>query len=84
MDEQKKDVLAELENELPPIVFRNWKEWKKYLPLSPRYIANLDSLGTGPDEKVMVGGITGYPRGSMMRFLRDRAKPVQRKGANNG
>lgn len=77
------DLFAALERELPPIVFRNWENWKKYLPISPRYMANLDSLGQGPDEKVMVGGITGYTRESIIRFLQDRAKPVQRKGKHN-
>lgn len=83
-EERVQNVFAGLEQELPPIVFRNWKDWKKYLPVSPRYVANLDSLGTGPDEKVMIGGVTGYPRESIIRFLKDRAKPVQRTGVRNG
>ncbi len=65
-----KDLFAELEKELPPIVFRNWKDWKKYIPYSPRTLANMDSLGTGPDERVKVGRVVGYPRESMMRFLK--------------
>jgi len=73
------DVFTELERELPPIIFRNWKDWGKYIPISPRYMANLDSKGVGPDERVFIGGVSGYPRQSLIRFLKDRAKPVQRK-----
>jgi len=69
-----KAVFAELEKELPPIVFRNWTDWKKYIPFSPRTLANMDSLGTGPDERVLVGRVIGYPRESLIRFLRTKTR----------
>jgi len=78
-----KELFADLGKNLPTIVFRNWKDWRKYIPYSPRYVANLDSLGTGPDEKVMVGGIAGYPKESLIRFLEDRATLIQRRGASH-
>jgi hypothetical protein len=69
-----KDVetfLTEIEKELPPIVFRNWKRWRDVLPMSPRTLANQDSLGTGPKERVYMGRAVGYPRASFMQYLRD-------------
>jgi len=83
-EERIEVVLADLEKELPPVVYRNWEDWRRYIPYSPRYVANLDSLGTGPDERLMVGGVTGYPRESMMRFLKDRVKLIQGRNVIQG
>jgi hypothetical protein len=78
--EQKREILnkrlATLENELPPIVFRNWKGWRHVLPIAPRTVANEDSLGTGPREKIMIGRVVGYPRTALIEWLRQRSKVI--------
>ena len=70
-------ILAELEKELPPIVFRNWPKWRDYLPVAPRTVANEDSLGTGPKEKIMVGRVCGYPRTAFIAWLRERSITIR-------
>ena len=76
-EEKKRDteaLLAEIENELPPIVFRNWPRWRDVLPMSPRSVANDDCLGKGPGERVYVGRNAGYTRASFMAYLRAKGR----------
>ena len=65
--------LAEIEKELPPVIFRSWKRWKDVLPMSPRSVANDDCLGIGPSEKFYLGRAAGYTRHSMMEYLRGKS-----------
>lgn len=77
MQENKKSVdFTELEKVLPPIVFRNWSGWRHVLPIAPRTVANEDSLGTGPREKIMIGRVVGYPRTALIEWLRQRSKVI--------
>lgn len=76
MNKPKSVDLTELERALPPIVFRNWQRWRDVLPIAPRTVANEDSLGTGPREKIMVGRVVGYPRAALIEWLRARAKVI--------
>jgi hypothetical protein len=50
-----------LDNVLPPIVFRNHPKFKEWTGYSNRTVANKDCLGTGPDQRLVVGRVTGYP-----------------------
>lgn len=78
--EEKQQILnqrlASLEEVLPPIVFRNWAAWRDVLPIAPRTVANEDSLGRGPKEKIMVGRVVGYPRSALIEWLRERSKVI--------
>lgn len=78
MDEEAKEkreqVLAAIAAELPPIVFRNWHKWRDVLPMAPRTVANDDSIGEGPTEKVYMGRNAGYPRGAFLEYLRKRIR----------
>ena len=77
MPEDKKDietVLAEIEKVLPPVVFRNWYKWKDVFPMSPRSVANDDVLKIGPKEKIYMGRNAGYPRASLMAYLRAKSR----------
>lgn len=72
---QKIDLLlADIEKVLPPIVFRNWPDWRDVLPMSPRSVANDDSLGVGPVERIYVGRNAGYPRAALIGYLRKKAR----------
>jgi len=79
MDEEKKNIetyLADIEKVLPPIVFRNWPRWRDILPMSPRSVANDDSLGVGPKEKIFMGRNAGYTRSSFIQYLRAKSRVV--------
>ena len=41
--------------------------------IKPKYLANQDSLGTGPTEKVEVCGRVAYPVDSLVDWLRKRS-----------
>jgi len=77
-DEEKKQLIEEalgaIAEQLPPVVFRNWKKWSNVIPISQRTLANLDSLGTGIDERIILGNVTGYPKNAMLDFLRKRMR----------
>lgn len=64
---------SELEKALPPIVFRNWRGWRDVMPMAPRSLANMDSAGQGPKERVLCGRVTGYPRRALIEWLRERS-----------
>lgn len=82
MEQEKQKVdFTELEKVLPPIVFRNWYRWRDVLPVAPGTVANDDSLGRGPKEKIMCGRVCGYPRTAMIDYL--QAKSCVVKGGQN-
>jgi hypothetical protein len=68
-----------LEPVLPPIVFRNYPKFKEQTGYSPRTVANEDCRGTGPDQRLIVGHVTGYPRDSLIRWLEARTNRPQPK-----
>ncbi len=72
-DETLEAALAAIEDQLPPVVFRNWPRWRDIIPVAPRSVANDCSRGMGPVEKVYLGGHCGYPRASFMEYLRRKA-----------
>jgi hypothetical protein len=72
----KKDFLQELVDVLPPIVFRNHPRFRELIGMSPRSIANMDCLGQGPNERILVGRVCGYPRAAFIEWLRDRSKII--------
>ncbi len=64
--------LSDLEKELPPILYRSHPRFRELIGLSPRTMANVDSAGTGPKERIRSGRLVGYPREAMIEFLRNR------------
>ena len=75
--EVKKDIeafLADIEKVLPPVLFRNWPQWKDVLPMSPRSVANDDCLGVGPAVRIYMGRNAGYPRAAFMDYLRKKSR----------
>ena len=78
---KREQVLATIAAELPPVVFRNWHKWRDVLPMAPRTVANDDSIGEGPKEKVFVGRNAGYPRTAFIEYLRKRIHFTE--GKNN-
>jgi len=70
------EALQAIAEQLPPVVFRNWKKWGDVIPISPRTLANLDSLKQGIEARIILGNVTGYPKNAMLAFLRKRMKTV--------
>jgi len=68
------DYLSDIEKVLPPVVFRNWKNWKHVLPMSPGTVANDDCVGLGPKEKIYMGRVAGYPRKAFVDYLRTKSR----------
>jgi hypothetical protein len=80
MKEPKKISLRELlDPVLPPILFRNHPKFREWTGYSPRTLANRDSEGMGPDQRVTVGRICGYPKESLLRWLEDRVVPEKKR-----
>ena len=42
--------------------------------IKPKFLANQDSLGTGPAEKIEVCGRVAYPAEALAEWLRSRSK----------
>ncbi|MDQ5988651.1 MAG: hypothetical protein CSYNP_04412 [Syntrophus sp. SKADARSKE-3] len=63
-----------LESEMPPIIFRNHPKFKELTGYSPRTLANEDSRGTGPSQRVVIGKNTGYPREPFLDWLESRSR----------
>lgn len=76
---RREQILAAIEAELPPVVFRNWHKWKDILPMAPRTVANEDSLGVGPKEFVYIGRVKGYLKASFLDYLRQRMRFTEKK-----
>jgi len=70
-----------LEPILPPILFRNHPQFKAWTGFSPRTLANEDSQGTGPDERIFSGRVCGYPKDAILRWLEKRSRSVDGKEA---
>jgi len=66
------NIAAQLEKECPPILSRRMASKMSGGTISPRTLANLDSQGSGPAERVKIGRRSGYTRTSFITFLLDR------------
>jgi hypothetical protein len=68
------EYMEDLKEELPAILFRNNPRFKEITGVSPRTMANLDSLGLGPRRRVRNGRLIGYPKLDLLVWLDDRLK----------
>ncbi len=71
-------ILTELEKSLPPIFAR--KEVSKLTGglVAPHTLANADSLGKGPNGRLLIGRHTAYNRNDFIAWLRTRIKPAMK------
>jgi len=46
--------------------------------VNPKYIANLDSQGKGPEDRIRVGRKIAYPVASFIAWLEERSEIVRR------
>ena len=81
MGNEKISIRDLLEPILPPVVFRNNPNFKPWTGYSSRTVANEDSRGTGPDQRIVVGKVTGYPKESLLAWLESKVKlNIESKG----
>jgi hypothetical protein len=50
--------------------------------IAPGTLANLDSQGVGPKERISIGRNSGYTVKSLIEFLRERATIIEAKRGN--
>jgi len=74
-------TLSTLEAQLPPLIPRH--RIGQFLGglYSPGYMANLDSKGHGPKDRVVIGKKCCYTRESLIEWLRERAQSAGSGGA---
>lgn len=44
--------------------------------VTAKYLANLDCIGKGPEDRIRIGRKIAYPVASFIRWLEERAQPV--------
>lgn len=74
-------TLSTLEAQLPPLIPRH--RIGQFLGglYSPGYLANLDSKGLGPKDRVLIGKKCCYTRESLIDWLRARTTGVGSEAA---
>lgn len=72
--QEKTRIRELLENILPPILFRNNPKFKEWTGRSSRTVANADSKGQGPTERLLVGHVVGYPKDAIIKWLEKKVK----------
>ncbi len=72
-----KDIFDELVEKWPSTIVAR-REFGTFSggAIAPKQLANLDSLGEGPEERIMVGKHVCYPVTAAVAFLRSRSKKL--------
>lgn len=74
MTEQQKPDLSALLKELPPFVARTFPRFRELTGYSSRTLANMDSLGQGPEKRILLGNVVAYERESLIKWLESRSR----------
>jgi len=81
--ERRHPDLSALLAVLPPFLFRNHPKFREWTGLSARSVANLDCLGEGPPERVIVGRVVGYPSRPFITWLEQRSWVLDKGGGHD-
>lgn len=74
----KKNLFKEFVSRWPsPIVARDQIHQFTGGLYKPKHLANLDSKGQGPDERIRIGRKIAYTVESLVRWLENRAEVVE-------
>jgi len=68
-------ILSELAEKLPPIISRDHVEIHLGGIISPKSLANLDSLGKGP-KRMRIGRKVAYLTPDLLNWLENRTKKL--------
>ncbi|CAM2057951.1 conserved hypothetical protein [Desulfovibrionales bacterium] len=74
-------ILNQLEQMMPPLVARSHPKFKEWTGVGGRRMANLDCLGLGPQERMLLGREVVYPRGALLIWISGRLKGVKNHAA---
>lgn len=72
-----KDFFDSLEQELPPLVLRSQIYSITGGLVANKTLANADSLGTGPSQRVLCGSRIAYPKKALIEWLHGKIKDVK-------
>jgi len=65
----------EILDSIPPVLWRTDPLFKTLTGISRRSIANMDSLGKGPAERIVMGkSRVGYPKAALVEWLSKRLR----------
>jgi hypothetical protein len=73
-------ILKQLEHVMPPLIARTHPQFKTWTGVGGRRMANLDSLGQGPKERMLLGREIVYPREALLAWIAGRLKEAGRQG----
>ena len=60
--------LMEMEKEMPLLISRNHPKFREWTGVGGRRMANLDCVGQGPRERVLLGREIAYPRQALLNL----------------
>ena len=65
----------EILDSIPPVLWRTDPLFKTLTGISRRSMANMDSLGQGPSERIVMGkSRVGYPKAALVEWLSKRMR----------
>ncbi|MGE4297917.1 MAG: hypothetical protein AB7E47_07800 [Desulfovibrionaceae bacterium] len=73
----KENFISEIRLALPPVFARDAVGRLTGGLISPRTLANLDSLGKGPRQRVRVGRKVAYSREAFISWLESRMEIIE-------
>ena len=75
LDASVQKILAELRADMEePAILRSHPKMKAWTGVGSRRLANLDSEGKGPRERVLIGKQVAYPRDALLEWIASRLK----------
>lgn len=78
------ELPQEILDALPPVLWRTDPLFKTLTGVSRRSIANMDCLGEGPAERIVMGkSRVGYPKAALVEWLSKRLRVETRSGGAN-
>ncbi|KAF0234310.1 MAG: hypothetical protein FD177_866 [Desulfovibrionaceae bacterium] len=80
LDAEVLQVIDEWCAQLPPVISRKKLDWFLGGIVSRKHIANLDSAGEGPADRILVGRETVYPTRSVLIWLAETRGLKRLKG----
>jgi hypothetical protein len=67
-------ILEGVAGQMQPMVLRTDPNFKRWTGVGGRRMANLDCLGLGPKEKVLLGRQVAYPRDALLAWIANRLR----------
>jgi hypothetical protein len=72
-------ILNQIEQVMPPLIACTHSKFKEWTGIGGRRMANLDCLGQGPKERMLLGREIVYPRETLLEWIAGRLKEAERQ-----